>query len=72
MYIVIEIQTAASTATIVTQHSTKQDAESKFHLILAAAAISNVPTHSAVLMTDEGVWLRSEVYHHEPTPAPTP
>ena len=64
MYIVIEIQTATTTATIVTQHDTLQAAESKFHQILAAAAISSVPVHSAVLMTDKGAWLRSECYEH--------
>ena len=64
-YIVMEIQNSGSVATLVTQHDTKNDAEAKFHAVLAAAAISSVPVHSAVLLTDEGVWLRSECYKHE-------
>ena len=63
-YIVIEIQSGASVATIVTQHETRQEAEGKFHEILAAAATSAVPVHSAVLMTDEGFPLRNECYKH--------
>lgn len=63
-YIVVEIQTAASTATIVTQHDTRQAAEGKFHQVLAAAAVSSVPVHAAVLMTEEGFQLRSECYKH--------
>ena len=64
MYVVIEIQTFDTTATIVNQYENKNVAESRFHHILTAAAISNVPVHSAVMMTDEGVWLRSECYRH--------
>ena len=63
-YVVIEIQTGASVATIVTQHETRQAAEGKFHQVLAAAAISSVPVHSAVMMTDEGFPLRNECYKH--------
>ena len=72
MYIVIEIQNSGTVATIVNQYADKNTAESAYHQILSAAAVSSVPTHAAVLMTDEGVWLRSEVYHHAPAPAPEP
>ena len=71
MYIVMEIQNSGTVATLVNQYSDKNLAESKFHTVLAAAAVSQVPVHSAVLMTDEGVWLRSECYKH-PLPEPTP
>lgn len=63
-YIVIELQTWDQTAYLVTQHDTKNDAESKYHQVLAAAAVSAVPVHSAVMLTDEGIWLRSECYKH--------
>ena len=67
-YIVMEIQAGDSVATVVTQHDTRQAAESKFHQILASAAISTVPAHSAVMMSDEGFPLRNECYKHEPEP----
>ena len=64
MYIVMEIQNTGSVATIVDQYADKNQAESKFHTVLAAASVSDVPVHSAVLMTDDGIWLRSECYKH--------
>ncbi len=76
MYIVMEIQktgnTAADVTRIVTVHETKNDAESKFHTVLAYAAISAVPVHSAVMLTDTGIWLRSESYDHPIAPTPEP
>ena len=71
-YIVMEIQAGDTVATIVTQHDTRQAAESKFHQILAAAAISAVPAHSAVMMSEEGFPLRNESYKHIPEPEPEP
>jgi len=68
VYIVIEIQAGASVATLVNKYADKNAAESAFHSILAAAAVSAVPVHSAVLMTVEGVLLRSECYKHETAP----
>ena len=69
MYIVMEIQNSGTVATLVSQYADKNAAEGAFHQILASAAVSSVPVHSAVLMTDKGVWLRSESYEH---PAPEP
>lgn len=68
MYIVMEIQNSGSVATLIDQYADKNQAESKFHTVLSAAAVSAVPVHSAVLMTDDGIWLRSECYKH-PAPA---
>lgn len=66
MYIVLEIQaTSDNVAPIVTQHSTEPEAQAKYHDVLAHAAISAVPVHSALLMTDSGGVLRSETYRHE-------
>ena len=65
VYIVIEIQSNNETAaTIVNSYTDKNEAESKFHQILSAAATSNVPTHSAVLFTDRGKSLKDETYLH--------
>ena len=65
-YIVIELQKSASgtVSNIVTQHDTRDAAESKYHQILAAAAISSVYQHSAVLITDTGVEIMHQCYTH--------
>lgn len=69
MYIVIEIQTNAdgTVGTIVTQWNDINQAESKFHSILAYAATSELPMHSAMIVTNDGMTLRGEHYEHEVT-----
>lgn len=67
MYIVIEIQTSNTVATLVNAYEDRNQAESKYHQILTAAALSSVPKHSAVLMNDEGNRIKSECYIHEVT-----
>ena len=64
-YLVIELQTTEnSVANIVTTHDTINQAESKFHQILTSAAVSAVPVHSAVILTDEGHLMKHECYKH--------
>lgn len=64
-YLVIELQTTeSSVANIVTTHDTINQAESKFHQILTSAAVSSVPVHSAVILTDEGHLMKHECYKH--------
>lgn len=66
IYIVMEIQSNSETAsTLVNSFTERNAAESKFHQILGAAAISNVQTHSAVLLTNTGKTLKSETYEHK-------
>lgn len=67
MYIVLEIQTSNTVATIVNSYEDRNQAESKYHQILTAAALSNVPKHSAVLMNDVGQTIKNETYIHEVT-----
>lgn len=66
MYIVMEIQTPAegNPATIVTTHGSYEEAQQKYHQILAAAAVSSVAKHSAVVMTDDGFQTHRECYEH--------
>lgn len=66
VYIVVELQTYTdgNVGHIVTIYSTLNEAESKFHQVLAAAAISNVTKHAAILMSEEGFPLRHECYTH--------
>lgn len=69
-YIVMEIQNSGNTtATIVTTHDTYLDAQNKYHNILAAAAISTVESHGAVVLTSEGVEQEYRMYAH---PVETP
>ena len=66
MYLVIETQANAATgiASIVTQKSTIEEAESKFHNILAAAATSSVEVHGASILNETGKQIRHEYYAH--------
>ncbi len=65
VYLVIEIQSTNDTAAnIVNSYDVRSDAESKYHSILAAAAVSEVPVHTAVLITDTGKTLKNESYSH--------
>lgn len=63
-YITFEIQSYndGTVGTLVETFNDRLQAESKYHTILAAAAVSAVPVHSAVLMTDEGFILMSDCY----------
>lgn len=73
MYIVLEIQASDQIATLVNSYTDRNQAESKYHQILTAAAVSEVPKHSAVLLAENGVSLKNESYFHiEPEPEPEP
>lgn len=65
MIIVMEIQKDATVTTVVTTHETRNDAENKYHTILAYAAVSSVPQHSAVMLNDNGSYIKSETFEHE-------
>jgi len=65
-YIVIELQTTnGATSYLVTTHATRQEAESKYHLVLSAAAVSNVPLHAATIITSDGFQVMHQAYSHE-------
>ena len=63
-YIVLELQTNAEGAvgTLVTSYTERPQAESKYHSVLAAAAVSALPCHACVLMTNQGAQLESKAY----------
>lgn len=67
MYIVIELQKNAEgvVSNIVTSHETLNSAESSYHGILASAAISAIPVHSAIIVSEEGFPVRYECYKHD-------
>lgn len=73
-YLVMEIQKfdngAISTPTYA--YDERNSAEAKFHTILAAAAVSALPMHSCVMITEDGRVVRNEHYEHIIEPEPEP
>ena len=67
MYIVVELQSNANGAVsnLVTSHNTLAEAESKFHSIMASAAINDVPVHSAIIVSEEGFPVAHKCYKHD-------
>ncbi len=65
-YLTVEIQTMGSgqVAAITTAHDTRELAESAYHTALAAAAISELPSHACVLLDAEGGVLDRRCYTH--------
>lgn len=65
-YVVIELQDKGSqVANIVTAFDSVYQAEQKYHQTLAAAAVSDIPCHSAVMVNSEGGFIKSECFKHE-------
>lgn len=67
MFIVIELQTIndSQVANIVNAYTDQKVAEQKYHTILAAAAVSSLPCHAAVMLDEKGRMIKSEYYTHE-------
>ena len=66
MYIVIELQkTGTDVGSIVNKYESLLEAESRFHQILAAAAISEVEIHSAVILGENGNLIKNGSYAHQ-------
>ena len=65
-YIVIELQKNAEgqVANIVTAFDNLAEAESKYHTILADAAVSKLPVHSAIIVSEEGFPVKHQCYKH--------
>lgn len=69
MFVVLEIQGNGETATVLSNsYLNRSEAEAKYYTILAIAAASDVPVHSAVLLTQEGYFCKSECFKHETEP----
>ena len=66
MFAVIEIQKNGDTSTpITTLFDNKDEAYSKYHTVLASAAISEIEEHSAILVSEEGNYMLHEKFVHE-------
>ena len=65
-YIVQEIQTTNGVTALTSPfvYADRNAADSKYHTILAAAAISQVEEHGAIMYTHEGVLDKAECYYH--------
>lgn len=63
-YLIIELQTNTdgTVGTLITQKDTLNEAQSTYYSILAAAALSALPVHAAVLMTNEGITLEFKAF----------
>lgn len=66
MYLVIEIQTNAdnTVGNFVWSFATQQEAEAKFHAVLAYAAVSALPVHSCVILRNDGLQIAGQAYKH--------
>ena len=65
MFVVTEIQKNGENASpITTLYTDKEAAYNKYHTILAAAAISEIPEHSAILVSEEGSYVLHEKFTH--------
>ena len=64
--IIIEIQHNAdgTTSCITTTHTTRPEAEQKYHAVLSFAAVSNVYVHSVVMLDAYGTRIKGETYYH--------
>lgn len=64
MFIVIEIQKNSSgqIATLVNAYDNHNTAEQKYHTVLAAASVSGLPSHAAVMLLENGQEIKHECY----------
>lgn len=71
-YVVIEIQTYdnGTTACLTDSFTEKNLAEQKYHTALAAAAVSGLPCHSVIMVTNTGSFMKCETYENVPDPEP--
>lgn len=74
MYIIQEIQTSDSTVAFLpaVQKQNKDEAESVYHSVMAAAAISSVPIHTCIIYDEHGndCTPGKKFYEHIPAPEP--
>lgn len=65
MKAVIEIQKSGDTATPLVQlYTDDAQAKSRYHELLSIAAVSDVPEHSVILVSEEGNYMFHEKYTH--------
>lgn len=67
MYIVIELQTNpnGTVSNLVWAYTSREEAFSKYFLVLSAAAVSALPVHSAVILDNKGQQIAAQYFKHE-------
>lgn len=63
-YVVVEIQTNSNgtIGSLITPKEDYYEAESTYHTVLAAAALSKLPVHTAVLLDNHGGVIHSQSF----------
>lgn len=65
MFSIIELQTINDETVHIYQTApTREEAMSKYHTVLASAAISDVDYHACVVLNEDGVSIARESYQH--------
>lgn len=66
-YLVVEIQKfdTGAMSTPSWAYDNENSAWAKYHSVLSAAAVSALPTHSAVIMNETGFCIEHKSYNHE-------
>lgn len=66
-YVVLELQlnSDGTLGSIINQYDERSTAESRYHQILMSASVSELPMHTAFMLTPDGYVLKSECYKHE-------
>lgn len=67
MYIVVETQTTNGVTSVAPPASYRDmnEAQAKYHSVLAAAAVSNVETHACILFDETGYPIMHDCYEHK-------
>ena len=70
MYIVVELQTNAdgTVGNLVYAFDNIDEAQSRYHAILAAAAVSVLPCHAAVILRNDGMPIEYRSFKHAAEP----
>lgn len=74
-FLVIEMQTSVEgqVSSAVYTFDTREEAESKWHMVLSYAAVGGLPMHAASLLRSDGALLDRKCYvHAQPEPEPEP
>lgn len=67
MYIIIELQTDSegNVGNIITSFESRSDAENKYHVAAAYAAVSSVPVHAVIFIDNRGKQIEPPcVFYH--------
>ena len=66
MYSVIEMQTNETLEIEALSFETRSEADAHFYTVLAKASTSEAIIHSAVMLTSEGYFIKSECFNRTP------